>query len=121
MPARSNPQAKVVNPKGLAVMRKLPLTQLVCFAAVAVMISPRVAHAQVFIDMSRITCVDYLAMPPERARVFAAWMSGWFNQKTGYVWVDLGAYARNVANVRTWCASNPQELVMTGLERATKK
>ena len=79
------------------------------------------AKAQIMIDMSRIKCVDFLAMPPERARVLAAWMSGWFNQKTGYVWVDLGAYARNVASVRAWCANYPEELVMTGLERATKK
>jgi HdeA/HdeB family len=113
-------QGTRISLKGLY-MTKVRMRQLAIFAAVAVTLSQSAAKAQVFIDMSRITCVDYLAMPPERARVFAAWMSGWFNQKTGYVWVNLEAYARNVANVRAWCAANPQELVMTGLERATKK
>ena len=46
-------------------------------------------------------------------------MSGWFNQKTGYTYINLEAYARNVANVQGWCAANPGELVMTGLKRAT--
>ena len=73
------------------------------------------------VDLSRTTCADYLALPPERARVLAAWLSGWFNQKTGYVWVDLDAYARNVTNVTQWCASQPDQLVMTGLQRATAK
>src|SRR6478752_3041632 len=50
-----------------------------------------------------------------------AWMSGWFNQKTGYVWVDLDAYARNVANVTRWCETYPDQLVMNGLQRATGK
>jgi hypothetical protein len=29
------------------------------------------------------------------------------------------AYAMNVENVKAWCAANPGELVMTGLQRAT--
>jgi len=52
---------------------------------------------------------------------FSAWMSGWFNQKSGYVFVDLNAYERNVANVKSWCASNPTQTVMAGLQRATAK
>ena len=47
--------------------------------------------------------------------------SGWFNQKMGYTYVNLQAYERNIANVTTWCATNPGELVMTGLQRATAK
>jgi hypothetical protein len=31
-----------------------------------------------------VTCAQYLAMPPEQSSVFAAWMSGWYNQKMGY-------------------------------------
>jgi hypothetical protein len=54
-------------------------------------------HAQVSIDMARVTCADYLALSAADSAIFCAWMSGWFNQKTGYVFVDLNAYARNVA------------------------
>ena len=32
--------------------------------------------------------------------------------------MDLTACARNVANVKAWCQSNPKETVMAGLERA---
>ena len=73
------------------------------FVAIAGASPPSIAQAQIMIDMSRITCSEYFALPPNQARMLAAWMSGWFNQKMGYVWVDLDAYARNVANVRLWC------------------
>ena len=87
--------------------------------AFAAMLVPSVSQAQVGINMQLVTCTQYLAMPPEQSSVFAAWMSGWFNQKSGYTYINLEAYARNVANVKAWCASNPGELVMTGLQRAT--
>ena len=82
---------------------------------------PSVTHAQVTVDMARVTCAEYLALPPGDAAVFSAWMSGWFNQKTGYVFVDLNAYTRNVANVKSWCASNPGQTVMAGLQRSTAR
>ena len=82
---------------------------------------PSVTHAQVSIDMARVTCADYLALAPAESAVFSAWMSGWFNQKTGYVFVDLNAYARNVASVKSWCASNPTQTVMASLQRSTAR
>ena len=85
---------------------------------IAGLMLPATAQAQSY-DMARITCAQYLAMSPADSAVFSAWMSGWFNQKKGYVFVDLGAYARNVASVKSWCASNPAESVMAGLQRST--
>jgi HdeA/HdeB family len=89
--------------------------------AVACAIAPATAYAQVKIDMTKVTCSQYLALPPDQAKLFSAWMSGWFNQKNGYAWIDLNAYAKNVANVKEWCATYPDQLVMNGLQRATSK
>ncbi|KWV49828.1 hypothetical protein AS156_14950 [Bradyrhizobium macuxiense] len=87
------------------------------FLAGVTMASP--VHAQTSVDMARITCAQYLAMSTGDSAVFSAWMSGWFNQKKGYAFVDLNAYARNVASVKAWCATNPTQTVMAGLERST--
>jgi hypothetical protein len=81
---------------------------------------PTTGHAQMVINMSRVTCADYLAMDPEQSAVFGAWIGGYFNQKTGYTWIDLEAQKRNVANVTAWCATNPGEFVMAGIQRATQ-
>jgi len=87
--------------------------------ALATVSAPAASHAQVEIDMGLVTCADYLAMSPEGEKVFSAWMSGWFNQKKGFTAVDLDAFAANIANVKQWCASNPQDSVMGGLKKAT--
>jgi hypothetical protein len=85
----------------------------------ATLATPNTVAAQGSVDMARITCADYLAMSAIDSAVFSAWMSGWFNQKKGYVWIDLNAYNRNVANVKAWCTTNPTQTVMAGLERST--
>ena len=43
------------------------------------------------------------------------------HQKNGYVFVDINAYERNVANVKSWCALNPAATVMAGLQRSTAR
>jgi hypothetical protein len=91
-----------------------------CLALVGVLVSSG-SQAQYLVDMSLLKCGQYLVMPPDQSRIYAAWMSGWFNQKIGYTYINLEAYARNVENVKAWCAANPGELVMTGLQRATAK
>jgi hypothetical protein len=87
--------------------------------ALAGLALPIAANAQIKFDTTRVTCADYLAMSPSDAHLFSAFISGWFNQKTGHVTVDLGEYERNVASVRSWCAGNPRETVFAGLQRAT--
>ncbi len=89
--------------------------------AIAGAIVPSLAHAQLKIDMTKWTCAQYLAMSPDDAANFAAWMSGWYNQKQGYVWINLQAYERNIANVKAFCAANPNDKVMAALQRATQK
>lgn len=76
------------------------------------------AHAQVTLDMTKVTCEDYLAMPPDVSHSFSAWMSGWFNQKRNNAVINLDGFAQNVENVKKWCATNPKESVFNGLERA---
>jgi hypothetical protein len=94
-------------------MRKV----LLCLA-VAMTFTPGSSQAQVTLDMSRITCADYVGMLPARARVFSAWMSGWFNHKWGYTTMGLDDFASNVASVRQWCTASPQATVMGALERS---
>lgn len=86
--------------------------------AVAISILPSAGRAQVTLDMTQMTCANYLAMSPDQARVFSAWMSGWFNQRWGYITVGFEDFARNVASVRQWCTGNPQATIMGALEHS---
>jgi len=83
--------------------------------------APALSQAQVKIDMTRITCGEVLAMSPDDRADFAAWMSGWFAQKSGRTVIDMGLFQKNSASVMDWCASNKSESVMAGLQRAFDK
>jgi len=94
------------------------MRNLVFCLAAAMTIAPNIAHTQVTLDMTRVTCADYLGMPAEQALLFSAWMSGWYNHKNGYSTVGLGDFKMNIANVRQWCTGFPSETVMAGLDRS---
>src|SRR6476646_8423451 len=84
----------------------------------AISMLPVVANAQLTIDMGKITCGQYLAMPPSQSDNFSAWMSGWFSYQNRKTYVDLVAHQKNIANVKEWCKYHPSESVMTGLQKA---
>ena len=102
-------------------MRKLSIGLAVGGLFLGSVAVPATSRAQIAVDMTKLTCGQYLAMSPDQSRIYAAWMSGWFNQKMGTTYVNLEAYEKNVENVKAWCGTNPNEMVMTGLQRATGK
>jgi hypothetical protein len=57
-------------------MRHLPIRKLVWILALLGTVMPKTGRAQVTINMSRVTCADYLAMTPEQSNVFGAWVGG---------------------------------------------
>jgi HdeA/HdeB family len=75
---------------------------LVCGLAPTASLLPNAGHAKVTLDMTQITCASYLAMSPSQARVFSAWMSGWFNQITG-----SDDFARNITSVSQMLLRQP--------------
>jgi acid stress chaperone HdeB len=86
--------------------------------AIAISILPRTGHAQEKEDMTQVTCTDYLRMPPSLARIYDAWMSGWYSQKFSNTTGSLDDLARNVTSVRQWCTDNPQATVMAALDNS---
>jgi hypothetical protein len=101
-------------------MRILPIRKFAWILVLLGAVMPTTTRAQVTVNMSRVTCADYLAMTPEQSDVFGAWVGGYFNEKTGYTWIDLNAQSRNEASLKAWCFTYPAELVMTGLARTAR-
>ena len=88
------------------------------YSYVCDLIVPAVANAALTttIDIGKITCSQYLAMPPALSSKFSAWMSGWFSYRNRRTFVEFGLHQTNVTNLKAWCQSNPSESVMVGLQ-----
>jgi hypothetical protein len=92
-------------------------TALALALGVAGTIASCPAHAQLKIDVSRVTCTEFLAMQPDQARAFSGWMSGYFNQKSGRAVIDFAVYEITLVQLKEWCVSHPENVVMKALER----
>jgi hypothetical protein len=77
--------------------------------AFAISLLPMAANAQLTINMGAFTCSQYLAMSSSMSRDFSAWMSGWFSNQTGRRVVDVLVHQKNIAIVKSWCQSHPQQ------------
>ena len=86
----------------------------------AISIVPAAANAALTttIDIGKITCSQYLAMPPELSSKFSAWMSGWFSYRNRRTFIEFGLHQTNITNVKAWCQSNPSVSVIVGLPKA---
>lgn len=79
-------------------------------ASVLLIVSAAVpTNAQVILDMSVLTCKDYLGAPPEQQELIAAWMSGYFNAARNMPTVDLKRFATNKQSVEKYCKRRKNE------------
>ena len=85
-------------------------------AVLGISVLPAIAHAQTTIDMGRVTCAQYLAMPPAMSAHFSAWMSGWAAYQMRRTYVDVVAHQKNIESMKSWCQLRPQASVMDAVK-----
>jgi acid stress chaperone HdeB len=73
--------------------------------------------AQVVLDMTLITCGEYMSQNRDTQDVLAAWMSGYFNAAKNQSMVDLARFERNRKAVEKYCRTHKPETVMSAIQR----
>jgi acid stress chaperone HdeB len=91
---------------------------LIIATAFFVASSYRPATAQVILDMSLLTCGDYMAADLERQELVAAWMSGYFNASRNQPIVDLKRFATNKRLVAKYCKRRKDDNLMNAIRKA---
>ena len=76
------------------------------------------AQAQVTVDITKITCRQFLIGRVVSAKSIAIWFNGYYNGKRGATMIDLGTLRPNAEKVRDYCALNQDETVMKAVEAA---
>jgi acid stress chaperone HdeB len=75
------------------------------------------ARAQVTVDMSKITCNQWVDREVGDPRDIAIWLSGFYHGKRGETTVDKVKLANEYTKeVRDYCLRNPQTLLMQAVE-----
>ncbi len=68
------------------------------------------AQAQVTLDVSKITCWQYVAYKVTNPKYLAVWLSGFRHGKGGDTIVDMQAVVENAAKLEKYCGQNPDAL-----------
>jgi HdeA/HdeB family len=61
------------------------------------------AFGQVVVDVSKITCDQYVHSKITTPNLIAAWLSGYYNAKRNNKIIDLEALEDNVSKVQNYC------------------
>jgi acid stress chaperone HdeB len=86
-------------------------------AAILVMAAAIAAKAQVVIEMSQITCKQFMTSDPDRKELVASWMSGYFSASKNLNVLDFRYVERNRKVVETYCKKRPGETLMSAIQK----
>ena len=87
------------------------------FAVVAV----SVAQAQVTIDISKITCDQYMGYKIINPYSLAMWLSGYYNGQRGNTIIDTETLAAQKSNLQEYCLRNLKVPVMQAIDKLFHK
>jgi acid stress chaperone HdeB len=78
------------------------------------------SRAQVVIDMTMLTCKQYLEADKDRQDVIAAWMSGYFNAARGNPVFNASPFTSNRGRVSAYCKKHRPETLMSAIQRSAR-
>jgi acid stress chaperone HdeB len=74
------------------------------------------ARAQVTIDISKITCEQFVGYKIANPDNIAIWVSGFLHGKKNDLTLDTQAFAERAQKVKSYCIRNPKTLMMEAVE-----
>ena len=80
-----------------------------------------VAQAEVTLDVSKLTCEQFLGYKLTTSEKIATWLSGYHNGKRGNTSLGVHGLIANAKKLRGYCTRNSQTLVMDAVETVLGK
>ena len=74
-------------------------------------------RAQVALDLSKVTCDQFVGYKITDPQNIAIWLSGYYNGKRGNTVIDTQGFDANTKKLRDYCFRNPTTPVMQATER----
>ena len=103
-------------------MRRTPIVAGLVLSSIV--FAPASAQAQVKVDVTKITCGEFVARPAKITPLYlAAWISGYYHAKRNNRVLDLQAFEENMNKVQNYCydEKNSKVPIMEAVERVLGK
>ena len=92
-------------------------SMLLFVAPVALAAAVQPVHAQVTLDLAKVSCDQWVAYKITDPQKIALWLSGYYNGKRGNTLIDTQRLAAEGAKLRDFCLTNPNLPLMQAVER----
>ena len=99
----------------------MPKTIFAAWSLVAAVFLASNAQAQVTIDISRITCDQFLGYKIIHPDDIALWLSGYYNGQRGNTIIDTQTLAAQKRSLQDYCLRNLNEPIMQAIEKLFHK
>ena len=98
-------------------------TKLVVLGLIFAVSAASTAQAQVTVDVSKLSCDQFVHHKVSTPNVIAAWFSGYYNAKRNNLIIDLDTLDENVSKVKNYCSDekNFKVPVMKAVEQVLGK
>jgi acid stress chaperone HdeB len=90
------------------------LIRLSCLLSIAGMVVT--AHAQVTVDVAKITCDQFTGYKLTNPQNIANWLSGYYNGQRGNTILDTQELTAHTQKLRDYCITHPEVPVMRAVE-----
>jgi acid stress chaperone HdeB len=87
------------------------------FGVVLAVVATSAGHAQVTMDISKITCEQYVLFKVADPQHIAIWLSGYYNGKRNNMVIDVGQLKSNAEKVLRYCEANFKGTVVEAVEK----
>jgi acid stress chaperone HdeB len=89
----------------------------ICGAVALMLAAASAGHAQVTVDVAKITCGQFLAYSIADPKDIALWLNGYYTGKRGgSTLLDTQALKANYDQIRSYCLVNQDTPVMEAIE-----
>ena len=101
-------------------MRKLTrftlISSMIIGSAALLLLLPTTARAQVTLDITKLTCRQYLIGNIAPTKIIAVWFSGYYNGKRNATMIDMSAVEPNADKMTLYCGLHQDEFLMKAVE-----
>src|SRR5712672_2085286 len=91
----------------------MKITGAVLFAALALISAP--AHG-VVIDLSTMSCKEFIESGPDEIKMVLTWMDGWYKGDSDEAIIDTDVFVANAKKFGAFCGANPTISIVNAAE-----
>jgi acid stress chaperone HdeB len=101
--------------------REIIMKTICAILCAAALVMPSVPAHAVVIDLSTMSCKQFIESSPDEIKMVLTWMDGWYKGDSDEAIIDTEVFVANAKKFGTFCAANPAISIVNAAEKILGK